>query len=319
MADFVNIKLFLDKINSGKAVLPVKIAVTVAVVYLVNKSLPKNGLSGLAERISPGYSSLAIIIGFLIFFIQARRWRVVLASSGINIDEATAWRTMLWGCLLAFITPGRTGEFFRGISLPANRKSDTVWAVAADKILAGFGVIAAGAISLPVCFLYHSRIMWPHWTIGAASVAFFSGIYMVYMLRHRKAVRKVLDRAPVFTGKKLCEVCIYSVSAQVLCCIQTAVLFRMFGGCFSVLSLSAAGMAYTFMMLFPFFIANMGIREFSFGMFLSGYFSSAGQSGVADIAFGASMGILAINIVLPALAGLCWWLIYKKDMAARVF
>jgi hypothetical protein len=81
----------------------------------------------------------------------------------------------------------------------------------------------------------------------------------------------------------------------------------MFGSRDFQANILAAGQSYAFMLFFPFFIANMGIREYAFGMFLGG--------ALVPAAFGASMGILAINIVLPALLGLGWWMVDIKKIS----
>ena len=74
----------------------------------------------------------------------------------------------------------------------------------------------------------------------------------------------------------------------------------------------ASGQAYSFMLFFPFFIANMGIREYSFRMFLGCGRPPGAISGLSRLAFGASTVILIVNIILPALIGLIWWIIEKR-------
>jgi flagellar biogenesis protein FliO len=55
----------------------------------------------------------------------------------------------------------------------------------------------------------------------------------------------------------------------------------------------------------PFFVANIGVRELSFSVFLK-KLEAAPQP--AAIAFGVSGLILLINIILPAILGLIWML-----------
>jgi hypothetical protein len=89
----------------------------------------------------------------------------------------------------------------------------------------------------------------------------------------------------------------------------------MFGSHAMAINMCASAQAYAFMQFLPFFIANMGIREYSFGLFLGEYHSMPVQAlTLGAVAFGASMGILVINMILPALAGLIWWLLNKRKL-----
>jgi hypothetical protein len=65
-----------------------------------------------------------------------------------------------------------------------------------------------------------------------------------------------------------------------------------------------AGQAYMQMLFLPFFVANVGVREYSFGLYLR---QLSGGNNVDVIAFGVSGFILFVNIILPALVGLLWF------------
>ena len=223
-------------------------------------------------------------------------------------------RTLLWGSLLAFITPGRTGEFFRGVGLPAIKKSQTMYAVLVDKLFAGGVVIAAGALCCAVFLTGNQSPQWGHWVIilGTALAGASAGV--AFGLRKRLMLQTALSQFPAVRGRRLGSVVACSIAAHALLLVQTAVLFDMLGNNEFLKNLLAGGQAYAFMLFFPFLIANMGIREYAFGMFLGCALSPAKGSALAPMAFGASMGILAINIVLPALLGLVWWIVDTKKI-----
>jgi hypothetical protein len=305
----------LDKLARLRYPWPFKILVTASVLYLVNKSLSKDQVPLLLNNISLLPVAAALALGCLSFYCQVRRWKVVLDAWGIGADLVAALRTMLWGCLLAFITPGRAGELMRGFSLPALKKGHTVYATIADKAFAGVTALVFGIIC---CFVALARNLAAGWgqrtvIIGSAAVLAVTGIFCA--LRSRPFINNILDNVPAFSPRKLRGIVLYSLASHILLLIQTAMLLSMFGNAGFIDNVLASGQAYAFMMFFPFFIANMGIREYSFALFSSHAPTAAGNAGYAGlsgIAFGASMGILVINIMLPALIGLVWWIIGKK-------
>lgn len=309
-----NPRNILRALNTPRLLWPVKIAVTVLVIYLVDKGLLKNQTVTLLNHLSIVPIALAVLLGCGGFYFQVLRWRLILRCGGIDVDNATALRTLLWGSLLAFITPGRTGELFRGVGLPALKKSQTVYAVLVDKLFAGGVVVAAGALCCAVFLAGKQSPCWGHWVImiGTALAGACAGV--VFGLRNRPLPRTALSQFPAVRGRRLGSVVACSIAAHALLLVQTAVLFDMLGIRGFTENILAGGQAYAFMLFFPFFIANMGIREYAFGMFLGCALPPAKGLALAPTAFGASMGILAINMVLPALLGLGWWMVDIKKI-----
>ena len=80
----------------------------------------------------------------------------------------------------------------------------------------------------------------------------------------------------------------------------------------------AAAQSYALINLLPFSIANIGVREYSFGIFLSMIGGAAADRALAGtIAFGSSMVVLAVNIALPAAVGLGWELGFGAQSRAK--
>ena len=314
----MKIQQIFTTLNNNRYLWPLKIAVTVFVMYLVNQNLSKNQIPDLVNKINWPHVALAVFLGLTGLFFQAGRWLIMLRCKGIRIDNATAVRTMLFGNLLAFITPGRAGEFLRGMGLPVRNKADTVYAVLVDKLFAGgFGLVfgmaglalsvrtarlSAGSRMLLVCF--------------GATVLVLGTVALV--IRKYPAALSAGRHFPRFTKQAFGSVLLLSILAHLALCIQTSVLLDMFGSHDIEINMCASAQAYAFMQFLPFFIANMGIREYSFGLFLGEYHFMPMQAfSLGAVAFGASMGILVINMILPALAGLIWWMLEKKRMKAE--
>jgi hypothetical protein len=308
----------INKLSRLRFPWPVKLLVTAAVIYLVNRSLTKEQFSALFKEISIVHVGSAFLLGCAGFYFQVKRWHSILRLYGIPVPMKAAFRTMLWGCLLAFLTPGRTGEFFRGFSLPAFKKKDAVVAVLVEKLFAGGTTLLFGLFCCGLFLASKAAVWWGHTIIISGSAAAIVAAVGVFALRKTAVVKRALERLPVLSLRQAAVLVTYSVVIQGLLLAQTALLLRMFGSDSLIDNALAAGQAYGFMLFFPFFIANMGIREYSFGMFLGHSQTVLPATGVSTAALGASMGILIINIILPALIGLVWWLVGRRKVGELV-
>jgi len=322
----MNIQKILKFLNTNRLLWPLKLAVTVLVIYLVNKSVGKNLMPRLFQCVSFGPVALSVLLGCVELLLQTKRWQMLLNIQGTTIDFKTGLRTMLWGCLLAFVTPGRSGEFLRGISIPARDKADPVFAVLIDKICSAVAALVFGAIAAVVSCRALATHFLPQQSIfvwAAAALAIAATIVsfckpakamIAAFFRSQPAIdfflKNTLAKPSGATGASIVLV---TVAAHLVLLTQTAILLKMFGSGGLAIGISVAAQAYAFMLFVPIFIANMGLREYSFGLFLRQLSPGLGpMARISSIAFGASLCVLCINIVLPALAGLLWWLGERK-------
>ena len=317
----MNIQKTVKFLTTNRLLWPIKIAVTVLVIYLVNKSVGKNQIPPLFKCMAFGPVALSVLLACAELLLQTQRWQMLLDIQGITIDFKTGLRTMLWGCLLAFVTPGRSGEFLRGISIPARGKADPVFAVLIDKICSGVTALIIGSIAaalscraLAAHFLPQQSIFvgaTAALAIAATIVSFCKPVkaMIAAFFRSQPALDHFLKKTSVKpSGATWASLVLVSVAAHLVLLTQTAVLLNMFGSGGLSIGISVAAQAYAFMLFVPIFIANMGLREYSFGLFLGRLSPDLGPiARISSIAFGASLCILCINIVLPALAGLFWW------------
>ena len=81
----------------------------------------------------------------------------------------------------------------------------------------------------------------------------------------------------------------------------------------------AAGQSYAYMLFLPFFVANAGLREHAFRLFLERLDPILNLHFQAyAIALGTAALVLIINIVIPAIGGLVWAFIdYRKRIQTR--
>jgi hypothetical protein len=105
----------------------------------------------------------------------------------------------------------------------------------------------------------------------------------------------------------------YSFAAQIALLAQTAMILSIFGSASFFSNMVIAAEVYAFMLFLPFFIANIGLREYSFSMLFENMKPIFHQSfTIGSVALGVSFLILIMNILFPAVVGLCIMIIDKK-------
>ncbi len=298
-----------------RVVIIVKLALTALFVHFANRRLSLGALRELAGEVSAAGAFIAALLGLIGLALQVARWRIILRYEELPSSWALSWKTMLFGNLLAFVTPGRIGELFRGAGLSAERKADTIFAVLIDKLFTIAATLTLGAACLAVQVTAYGVMPYRAllWILGAAFACGMAGIAAFIhggpirsrpvLNAYRRRMLRMVPRAFSPAGKKAIA---FSLTAQLILLIQTALLMNMFGGVYFLSGLIAAGQAYALMVFLPFAIANMGVREYTFGLFLAGLHLSGIERPLMETALGASAAILLINIVAPALAGLVW-------------
>lgn len=309
-----------------------KIVITVAFVFIVNKSITLGELNVITGYLSLQYIAFAVFFSFAGLFFQVKRWEIILRYQKFSVKGHIDWKTILWGNLLAFITPGRIGELFRGLKIAEDRKGDSLFAVIIDKLFIIITVLLTGFL----CVLFQLFFLRIGITdqmkvfLVSAFVLCIIGFALlstgkVFDKNHAvsRYFNRILTNLPrLFTpaGKKAL---LYSFIAHFCLIAQTITLLRMFGCGALIKNSIAIGQAYGIMPFLSFTIGNMGVREGSFHFFLS-YLSVSCDTSMLSVkaaSLGTSILILLMNIILPAFAGLLWYLsdtsINKKTSESR--
>ena len=295
-----------------------KILITVIFIFIVNRSVTCNELYRIAKYLSVQHITVAIILSFVGLFFQVKRWEIILRYQKFSVKKHIAWKTILWGNLLAFITPGRIGELFRGLKISEDRKADSLFAVIIDKLFIIITVLLTGFI----CVLFQVFFLKVSITAGMkvflllAIILCITGFALlstgkVFGKTHAvsRYFNRVLTNLPrLFTpaGKKAL---LYSFIAHFCLICQTVTLLLMFRCGTVVINSIAVGQAYGIMPFISFTIGNMGVREGSFYFFLShlNALCAGTMLSVKTASLGTSMLILLMNIILPAFIGLLWY------------
>jgi hypothetical protein len=298
-----------------RAMLAVKVALTGLFLYFANRRLSTDHWAMIAGGMRWPGLALAAGLGAAGLAFQAERWLIILRYEGFGARRAAAWKTLLFGTLLAFVTPGRIGELLRGVGLDPDRTADAAFAVVVDKLFTVAATFACGAACLLVQVRAYGvgapRIL--YWGLAAAAAAgcvclvlFFRGGIIRLPSRIEEYRLRMLRMIPRAVSPAGGRAILYSLIAHACLLVQTAVLMGMFGGLDFQSGVLAAGQAYAVMVFLPFAIANIGVREYSFGLFMAALHDGPADHPVTAAALGVSVAILLINIVAPASVGLLW-------------
>ncbi len=296
-----------------------KIIITLLFFFFVNKEITIDEIQTITSYLRPSYILSAFIFSALGLFFQVKRWEIILRFQQFSVKGHLAWKTLLWGNLLAFITPGRFGELFRGIQISHTRKGDSLFAVIIDKLFIITTVFFTGLLAI----IFLKVFLDIHLTrnmkifIIAAFVLFVIGLLFIStgkVFNEKHAVSRffnhILNNLPRLFQPAGKRAVLYSLLAHSALIAQTVILLRMFECGTVLLNIPAVCLAYGLMPFISVTIGNMGVREGAFTLFLThlGATCSNGTFTVGGAALGTSLIILIMNLVLPAFIGLVWYL-----------
>jgi len=306
-----------------------KIAITLIFIIIVNKSVSGKELHVISEHLSLYHILIAIFFSITGLIFQVKRWEIILRYQKFQANSTVAWKTILWGNLLAFITPGRLGELFRGLKIAENRTGDSLFAVIIDKLFIVTTVLFTGFVCLLIQILFFNIPITFKMKLFLVLVLLMSAVGFVLLSTGRvfgknhivsRYFNTVLLNLPRLFTPAGRRALFYSFSAHLCLVFQTAVLFIMFGCGNPIINSAAAGEAYGLMLFLPFTIGNMGVREGSFHFFLS-HLDVCCHNNLLSLkatSLGVSLLILIMNIIAPAFVGLLWYLfdssLRKKQM-----
>lgn len=301
-----------------------RLGITTLFVVIVNKHVDFRQLLALLHTAKFSILCMVLLAGIAALFFQVVRWQMILRFHNLPATFPVAGKTMFRGFLLAFVTPGRVGELFRAIDLDPSRKMDSVLSVFEERFCAVAITIFAGLIALLYQMLLLGKEPFlPLFTALALAVVCPSILLLLIKLKCLSftPANRLLNRfawLPAYLSRlrtlPVLPILAYSLIAHMLLLLQTALLFTMFGHYPFLDAVIAAAQAYSFMLLLPFFIANIGLREYSFSLFLAPFIHQSNTSVLPAVALGTATIILLCNIMLPAAAGLVWMYFGRKTV-----
>ena len=302
-----------------------KLGVSALFVYVANRSLERHDFGIIAGSMHLFPLLAVVVLAVARLALQAWRWSLILREAEVAAKGTDVLRTLLWGHTLAFVSPARLAEVLRGLELDPSRKLDTVDAAIVDKlcIIYATSVFGAAALLLSTGDGSTGGVRFERLLTAGTALAAVAGTYLITRGKGTKggkrksgfrsqvrAISGIMPRIHSVGGRRIVGI---SLFAHSLLLLQSAVLFAMLGGTGLLEGIAAAAKAFALMVFFPFTVANMGIREFAFALFLGGQKGGVLAGVLRRTCLGASLTILVVNIALPALAGLVWeWVEGRK-------
>jgi uncharacterized membrane protein YbhN (UPF0104 family) len=296
----------------------IQIGITIIFVILVNRSLTSVEIGNLLQSINPSALIFASLLSIAAIMVQAFRWYLISRTLTIPLSYTVALQRLLWGNLLAFVTPGHVGELFRGIDLCPSKKMIMVFSALADRL---FGNVAVVLFAVPVVMI---QLFWLHRSIPVyLSVAILVTTILIllifvllkfqikwYNYLPSKFVSPISGFIEIVNKLDIGLITLLSIVHHALLIVQASFLIRTFVEVSFSEGIIISVLAYVCMLFLPISIANIGIREYSFTLFLS-VVALPGSSifTIPAISFGVSSILLFLNIIIPALAGLFWRII----------
>lgn len=290
-----------------------RILLTILVCFTVNRSVSWQQIGDLARHGNFYTLGIALILGAASIILGAMRWHALLRYAGLRVSRLDALGTVLWGNALALVTPGRIGDFFKGVGIDAKRSGDLVICAVIDRFFAAGTALLASVVAMALWSLYRARFQKPLLFVIESILLIVGIVAMVYFSQNKiragtdkgrliKAVDKLHHLTPVLWSHHGLIAIGYSIASYTVLIAQSGLILSMYGTGSISTCIVVMAQAYAFMTFFPFLIANIGLREYAIGLFLAPFIS---VQNVSAIALSASLAILAINIILPAIAGVC--------------
>ncbi|MBN1981234.1 MAG: flippase-like domain-containing protein [Chitinivibrionales bacterium] len=303
-----------------------RVAVTLLFLCLVNKNVTGNQVRQMAAMVDWRFIALSAGLSVTGLWLQIIRWKTLITAAGFSISLKVSSQTILWGHLLGFITPGRFGEMVRTLPVSSVSPLKGVFLVCSDKLFALSAILSiccvAGVVESVFFHSINQPIVYAFLCISSAGA-----VSMVLVLipavhdlvrRHLRHCTSgsswgcgLLDSVPTLNTAAGRRCLLYSLIIHLLLLAQTALLFSMVIHPNPAQLFCGLAYAYSAMLFLPVSLGNMGVREGFFFYFLSRislHTWSESAVSLSAACFGVSLLILIMNIIVPSLAGLFWFL-----------
>lgn len=262
----------------------------------------------------PLFLYLAVILLPVNLFLQWYRWHFLLDVARAGSRKRDSWLGLLAGMTLGFVTPARLGEAGRIFFVSQERRLPVLGMLVIDKLYAFFCLFIGGvwgvnvmllrkfeftpylsipliAVSLLLCAAALLLGLHPQWTRSA--------IYNFSLLfPFRDKIKGITNGLDYFRPEKAVPFFLYSFLLYVVYITQFCFLARGFQPLSLEAALSATTSTILTKTLLPVSLADLGIREGASVFFFHQY-------GIEKVtAFNSAMLLFAVNVLVPALAGL---------------
>jgi uncharacterized membrane protein YbhN (UPF0104 family) len=296
--------------KSTFAFLKIAVALLVLLVLVRKISLREIELAlAVANRLYLVAAALALAVNL---YFQLKKWQLLVRLEKKSATNGEIFISLLSGYTLGFVTPGRIGEFGRGIFITNASMTRLLGLTLIDKLCSlimiySFGVSGfAYFLKRQVHFLFYLPVLITGLLISAALLLLFVKVDRFRIVFHRLIKRwkryEKIDELFVslenISANKKIRLLFWALCQTLTYIGQFYVLLRAFtptAGWLCVLAIASILFAKT---LLPISFGDLGIRESAAVFFF-------GKLGIpAGAAFNASFLLFLINIFSPSMIGL---------------
>lgn len=280
-----------------------------ALVYVVEWA----SILDAAREARPFWALAALALVPFNVSLEAFRWHRLVLRLAPTVRFKTSLAAVLSGYPLGLLTPGRIGDYVgRAMYLRDISPSASATLTFAERIATLACCLVFGLVALPYFLLTRTDVASVAWMTVLVLGILFTGILLVLLL-HPKLARALLETIVPFrrakhvfavfnrfSGRDASELFGLSVIRYGIFSTQFVLMVHAFQADVSWLA-AYMGVVLVFFAksaIPSITLGDLGIRESAAVFFL-------GMFGVAEAAaFNASLGIFAVNILIPALLGL---------------
>ncbi len=269
-----------------------------AILVALVQSISLSTLFEVTALADSNYLLAALFLLIFNIFIQMLKWWYLLRIANAKVTLITAWRSLLIGFPLGFVTPGRLGEIGRAFYVKELSQTRTFSLVVIDKITTVLVVLTLGLVGL--LGLPNTGLS-PKLQSGLIICLCLFLCFLTFSLvspRISQVCRR-FTKSPQFKQKHLAIALVLSGFFYITFVIQFVLLVRAFDATVGFMtSTQAAASVFLLKTVLPVAFGDLGIREGAAVFF----FERNGVS--AAHAFQASFLLFLINVGIPALLGL---------------
>lgn len=264
-----------------------------------------------------GYGALLMLLGPVNWWLEARKWRL-LAGKIARISTKEAFRGVLAGLSLGFVTPNTLGDYAARVWMLENRnRMEAIGAVLLGRLAQLYITLLCGGTALA----YFVRTEFPlqrGWLLVIwllLGILLAAGLYVavdrrfvlaLHRVRRLKKISRYLDVLAVYRPSEVFRVLGFALFRYAVFSFQCVLLLLIFSIHLPwATMLTGTSLVFLAKSVVPafHFLSDLGVREFS-SLYIFSYYEVAPSAVLA-----ATLSLWLLNILLPALVG--WLLLWR--------
>ena len=290
-----------------------KALLTVAALGALGAVVEWDAIAEAARAARPGWALAALLLVPANVTLEAYRWHRLVRRLAPGVRLRTSLAAVVTGYPLGFLTPGRLGDYVgRALYLRAVPAGASAALTFAERMATLACCLLFGLGVLPFFLLAHLAVAPVAWLgVIAVAAAGVAGLVVLLLRPHLgrrvlaavlpfRRLRRVLLALDRFDAADAVALLGLSALRYGVFATQFVLLVRAFdGGAPWASAYAAVALVFFAKSAIPTVtLGDLGIRESAAVFFLAAY-------GVAEAAaFNASLGLFAVNLLLPAVVGL---------------